>query len=635
MSVPYKFYKSNEFGNVDMLPGTNTPYGYTEVSQQDFINYMNANPTKAAAYRNSTNPGTADNFNAVMNNQTVDTGISWGVDPVSGQAGWGNWDQQKATDQAHQAAIAAGTEKNIGTATAPMYVPTGSAADKLATGLQNGTVSPTNPIQQQAAAMTGNNTTAPGIVPVAPTPQPTPQPAQQQAGQGLQFNDVQQAQTQNPPQYGQQGQIINSTNSGTQGTQNTSGGLQMNDLQQSQTENPPQYDQQGMLIPGTGGLKDQVDHSQNKQNSVLTDNGIDPNSLNPNQSPLLTFADTYKQVMASLGLPDIKKQFEDTTKKYADLQNELNDKIQAINDDPWLTEGVRLKKIESLQNKYEGKLKILTDQIGQYDSIYKQGQQQAQFVAEQAVSIAHNQQVLDQQWQIAQMNLAEKQLEYESTLALNIQKAQSTPDLQEYEYALAQGYTGSFTQYQREMANLKAKAAGAGLDSIFNASQINATVNQIAGSFDNEPIVKQYNTIAEQVNFVKNAGTTPTDDIGRVYAFAKVMDPNSVVREGEYKTVQDYSTSLLQNFGLKAQRVFTNTGFLTDEARRFMETTLDNRLRASQQNYDNVYNQYQQRINNALQGKGNTLPQYSNAFNGTTDTSNLPPLSQFNFQLGQ
>jgi len=151
-------------------------------------------------------------------------------------------------------------------------------------------------------------------------------------------------------------------------------------------------------------------------------------------------------------------------------------------------------------------------------------------------------------------------------------------------------------------------------------TQINNTVNQIAQAFDNEAVVKNYNTIAEAVNFVKNSGMTPTDDIGRIYQFAKIMDPSSAVREGEYKTVQDYATSLLQRFGLKSKRVFTNSGFLTDEARKFLLDTLNNRLKSSETNYKNVYNQYQKRLSAAKSGQMNSITDYGQAFGNSEDT---------------
>lgn len=147
-------------------------------------------------------------------------------------------------------------------------------------------------------------------------------------------------------------------------------------------------------------------------------------------------------------------------------------------------------------------------------------------------------------------------------------------------------------------------------------SAVQTRVQGIAGQFDSEQAVKNYQTIAETVDAVKNAGTSPTDDIQRVYAVAKVFDPNSAVREGEYKTVQDYATSLLQRAGLKANRVFNNDGFLTDEARKFINTSLDNRLSSSKKAYDNIYSSYGDRINKVTgktDGK-DYITDYSDAF---------------------
>ncbi len=175
-----------------------------------------------------------------------------------------------------------------------------------------------------------------------------------------------------------------------------------------------------------------------------------------------------------------------------------------------------------------------------------------------------------------------------------------------------------FNSYQNVDANRKAKVASAGLaNGLSNATL--GKVQQVAGQFDGESIVKNYNTIAEQINYIKTLGNNPTDDIARVYAFAKVADPSSSVREGEYKTVQDYSTSLLQKTGLNAKRIFNNSGFLTDEARNFIENTLDKRLSASEKTYKNVYDEYGRRINKITGSKDGTdyITDYSKGYGGT------------------
>lgn len=162
----------------------------------------------------------------------------------------------------------------------------------------------------------------------------------------------------------------------------------------------------------------------------------------------------------------------------------------------------------------------------------------------------------------------------------------------------------SFNEYQNIDANRKAKIAAAGVTpgaSGYSNSTL-SKVTPIASRFENNQVVKDYNTIAQQVEAVKTAGISPTDDIQRIYAFAKVMDPASAVREGEYKTIQEYSTALLQRAGLKANRVFNNEGFLTKEAQTFLLTTLENRLAATKKSYDNIYKEEARKINKITGG---------------------------------
>jgi hypothetical protein len=148
-------------------------------------------------------------------------------------------------------------------------------------------------------------------------------------------------------------------------------------------------------------------------------------------------------------------------------------------------------------------------------------------------------------------------------------------------------------------------------------------ISPLVTQFQSSPIVQNYNTIGETINAVRSLGVTPTDDIQRIYAFAKVMDPASAVREGEYKTIQDYSTALLQRTGLNAKRVFTNDGFLTDEARGFLTNTLENRFKASERSYQNLYEETSRRVNlvgNTDKG-GQLLNNYGGAFTPTGSSS--------------
>jgi len=168
-------------------------------------------------------------------------------------------------------------------------------------------------------------------------------------------------------------------------------------------------------------------------------------------------------------------------------------------------------------------------------------------------------------------------------------------------------------------------------NALLTQGQMQSALTNIASQFDNEPAVRSYQTIAQTLDAIKGLGISPTDDIRRVYAVAKVFDPNSAVREGEYKTVQDYATSLFQRAGLKANRVFNNDGFLTEEARNFINTTLDNELKTANKSYQNIYQGYQKKIDDVKTGKASAgLVDYSAAFNGSQNSPSNSSSVSFN-----
>jgi len=141
-------------------------------------------------------------------------------------------------------------------------------------------------------------------------------------------------------------------------------------------------------------------------------------------------------------------------------------------------------------------------------------------------------------------------------------------------------------------------------------AQINSTVNSIAGALDNEPLIKEYNTIRRNLEAYNNLGNSAPDDIQRIYIFAKVADPNSAVKEGEYASIEEYSQALLQRVGLKVKRVVSATGILTPEARTAIGNTLTTSLNASKKSAENVAKEYQRQIDDAYSGKPRQITNY-------------------------
>ena len=124
-------------------------------------------------------------------------------------------------------------------------------------------------------------------------------------------------------------------------------------------------------------------------------------------------------------------------------------------------------------------------------------------------------------------------------------------------------------------------------------------------AFDSLPIVKTTQKMAEAVSFADALDVntkSPSDDQALIYAFAKAMDPDSVVREGEYATVQKYAQSWAERFGFSAARVFSNTAFLTPQARANMKATIRTKYASARPQYDNVRRSYATQINRITGG---------------------------------
>lgn len=158
----------------------------------------------------------------------------------------------------------------------------------------------------------------------------------------------------------------------------------------------------------------------------------------------------------------------------------------------------------------------------------------------------------------------------------------------------------------KAIEDLKASPGGSQLYSGLS-SQTSTAVRSQVGKFAGEPMVQNFATIQEGYNFASNLSdttTNPADDQALIYALAKVLDPGSVVREGEYATAQKYSQSWASAFGKGVSQAILGTGFLSEQARKNIKKTIEERYKASKTSYDNLYSKYSKGIN-ILTGRTN------------------------------
>ena len=151
-----------------------------------------------------------------------------------------------------------------------------------------------------------------------------------------------------------------------------------------------------------------------------------------------------------------------------------------------------------------------------------------------------------------------------------------------------------------------------------------ARIDAKGKEFNGQPIVKRIQTMAEAVSFANAFDpktTNPADDQALIYAFAKAMDPDSVVREGEYNTVQKYAQSWADTFGFDAKRIFSNTAFLTPQARANMKSTIGAKYQSALPQYRNVRKNYVAQMDRLTGGKGEDwLVDYEGGFASTPST---------------
>ncbi len=103
--------------------------------------------------------------------------------------------------------------------------------------------------------------------------------------------------------------------------------------------------------------------------------------------------------------------------------------------------------------------------------------------------------------------------------------------------------------------------------------------------------VKDYETVLPLLVSARNAPDTGYGDLQLIYTAGKVLDPGSVVREGELALTVAAGSPLQRVIG-KTRFTTENGGRLTPETRKQLLDMLNERALALRQGYDREYKQY-------------------------------------------
>ena len=236
-------------------------------------------------------------------------------------------------------------------------------------------------------------------------------------------------------------------------------------------------------------------------------------------SPLSAFTDVYKNIYKELGLVDVKGQYDKLTKQYADLQNQMDREVEAVNQNPWISGGSRDIQTKKIQDRYERKTEILTNQLKLYDDLYTSGRQEAQFVAQQAIGAYYKQAELDQK----AIERAEKAAEVEYSIQeVGGRKKRfgfdKTGDIVS-ETDLGSAEVGGMGQYTEKQ------------------NKFITTLNENVSKNDTYKKTNSMRASADNVLTALALGSG-VGDIAAINQFQKVIDEGAVTRDQDVKLIQ-------------------------------------------------------------------------------------------------
>jgi len=110
--------------------------------------------------------------------------------------------------------------------------------------------------------------------------------------------------------------------------------------------------------------------------------------------------------------------------------------------------------------------------------------------------------------------------------------------------------------------------------------------------FDASQIVRKYNESMETISDILHRDmSSPANQESLLYAFAKVNDPRTGVREPERETIRKNVGTLVDKFGRDVMRVVNNVGSMSPHSIQLIKSALVERKRSLQEQYDNYREQ--------------------------------------------
>lgn len=250
------------------------------------------------------------------------------------------------------------------------------------------------------------------------------------------------------------------------------------------------------------GQQQQQQQQQAQQKAIdnlATNHGITATPEDFNTNPIKATGDLFQKLYENLGLKDLKTQVSDIEKETKTLDDKYAQQIMEVNENPWLSEALRSKKVGLLKEKYDTQKSQLVDRATLYQTKFERGLDEAKFVATQSLEAFYKEKTLDQNLLIKQMELAQKQSEASGVVG-------------EYQDALRLGYIPKGTSLssfvdQRKADNLNTQVVEVGGKKVLINSKTGAKISDLGPSSSGSNDAATASAAVKITGFLlKNAG---------------------------------------------------------------------------------------------------------------------------------
>ncbi len=149
-------------------------------------------------------------------------------------------------------------------------------------------------------------------------------------------------------------------------------------------------------------------------------------------------------------------------------------------------------------------------------------------------------------------------------------------------------YSGNITMRGQNMTDARSREA----NTVTQAGNVTKSVADLRKEFNGLDEVKNFKAVVPMVRSAMSAPDTPAGDLDIIYAVGKVLDPDSVVREGELNLVIKSGTPLEQYQGY-ARAIALGKGRLPPGQRKKLVAMLQGRMAELEASYRRSRSQYE------------------------------------------